>query len=366
MKVLQCRNVNSAYTQGLALLRSQGVRETSRAGDVLVMPCPVTTVYERPTERVLLDPVRDANPFFHLFEALWMIAGRRDATWLDRFVKDFSSRFAEDDGIQHGAYGYRWRQHFDMEGGGGRPGLPDQLETAVQLLRANPQDRRVVLQMWDPVADLGVDKRDVPCNLVVLPRVRSRVVGQDGSATGVQSLLDITVFCRSNDLIWGLAGANAVHFSVLLEYLAGRIGAGIGTYTQVSQNYHAYVNVLEKMGTPAMFQPYEAEGDSAILRPTPMGNNWDLWDQDLTQFMEWADSADPLGNGVGTFEYHNDWFRETADPLYCAHWCWKRGYQHDAFTILANAEGIAPDWRLAAQQWFERRMKGKSDAPFNV
>jgi hypothetical protein len=47
----------------------------SRAGDVLVAPHPVMSVTSIPTERVLFDPARDANPFFHLFESLWMLAG---------------------------------------------------------------------------------------------------------------------------------------------------------------------------------------------------------------------------------------------------------------------------------------------------
>ena len=113
MLVVQTRNVNHAYRQGVQLLLSQGDRETSRAGDVLVMNQPVTTVYSRPIERVLFDERRDANPFFHLAESIWMLAGRRDGKWLDTYVKDFSSRYAEPNGDIHGAYGYRWRNHFN-------------------------------------------------------------------------------------------------------------------------------------------------------------------------------------------------------------------------------------------------------------
>src|SRR5919109_5331256 len=124
MEVIQARNVNDAYFKGVHLLRRYGIREQSRAGEVLVMPCPVTTVYERPWERILWDEKRNANPFFHLAESLWMLAGRNDARWLDQFVSDFSSRFAEVSGLQHGAYGYRWRKHYSM----------DQLDSVVQML----------------------------------------------------------------------------------------------------------------------------------------------------------------------------------------------------------------------------------------
>jgi thymidylate synthase len=215
MDVIRARNVNGAYRQGIALLRRKGELQQSRAGEVLVVPNPVTTIYQRPMERVLFDPGRDANPFFHLGEALWMLAGRNDATWLNRFVKDFSSRFAEEDGHQHGAYGFRWRVHFEMEGGGPPSGWfcgPDQLETIIELLKRDPTDRRIVLTMWDPVADLAANKKDIPCNTHAYLRVRQQV---DPQSVGLMPVLDITVCCRSNDAIWGAYGANAVHFSVL-------------------------------------------------------------------------------------------------------------------------------------------------------
>ena len=210
MYVINARNVNDAYNQGLIHLLKEGEVQDTRAGQVIVLPYPLTTVYEKPTERVLFDPVRDANPFFHLFESLWMLSGRNDATWLDQFVSDFSVRFAEDDGMQHGAYGYRWRNHF----------YNDQLPVLIDILKTNNNDRRAVLTMWDPASDLGVrDKKDIPCNSQAFLRVRK---GSSGP------VLDITVCCRSNDAIWGAYGANAVHFSVLLEYLARMIGVGVG------------------------------------------------------------------------------------------------------------------------------------------
>src|ERR1700676_933861 len=126
MHVIKVRNVGQALPLGIDYLLTHGCREESRAGPVIVAPEPVSTVYARPQERVLFSAARNANCFFHIFEALWLLAGRNDAVWLDQFVHDFLSRFAESDGRLHGSYGHRWRHHFDLEGGG-RPGLPDQL-----------------------------------------------------------------------------------------------------------------------------------------------------------------------------------------------------------------------------------------------
>lgn len=340
MRVINANNVNDAYVTGVQLLRVEGEPQSSRAGKVLVFPEPVTTVYHLPQERVLFDPTRDANPFFSIFESLWMLAGRNDATWLDRFVSDFSVRFAEKDGSMHGAYGFRWRNHFDMEGGG-HPNLPDQLDTIVRLLRKDPTDRRVVLQMWDPVADLGAQKRDVPCNTQAYLRVVS------GEMEYLGPKLDMTVCCRSNDIIWGAYGANAVHFSVLLEYLARRIGVRIGTYTQISNNYHAYLGVLERIGEPTPPpNPYPSA--------TPMGNDWDKWDVDLKLFMAWA--ASPAPEDV-TEVYANTWFAETAEPLYLAHHMWRAGHREEAHSFLkSDAYAISPDWKRAGLEWMERRL----------
>ena len=338
MRIIEADNVNEAYVVGLRMLRQFGVKESSRAGDVLVMPMPVTTVYRNPTERVLFNPTRDANPFFHLMEALWMLAGRNDATWLDLFVKDFSSRFAEEDGFQHGAYGYRWREHFDLEGGG-CPNLPDQLQTVVQMLQANPDDRRVVLQMWDPVADLGAAKRDVPCNIALLPRVRN-----EGSGTAIKKVLDVTVFCRSNDAIWGAYGANAVHFSVLQEYLAARVGVCVGRYYQISNNFHAYVPALEKVGTPQIEgSPYRLGG----VRCTSIVTIPEAFDDDLRTFFATEANLSP---------YRNEFFTNIAVPMLTAARCWRKGNVVEAEKALCDMPAWS-DWRVACMAWLGRRRK---------
>jgi len=334
MQVIQARNVNDAYIKGLTLLREGGVERPSRAGLVLVSPVPVTTVYSNPLERVLFEPQRDANPFFFLGEALWMLAGRNDARWLDRFVGDFSSRFAEEDGIQHGAYGYRWRHHFDMEGGG-CPGLPDQLDTVVRLLQEDPNDRRVVLTMWDPVADLGADKRDVPCNLALTPRV-------------VDGRLDITVFCRSNDAVWGAYGANAVHFSILQEYLAARVGVGVGKYYQISNNFHTYTEVLNKVWPAGAVLWDDDQYPLGRTTAYPLVVDPPSFDAELRELLEGY-------NRGGRYRgFNNSFLNEVAAPMLVANQCWRANNYEKACQWLA---GIPEknDWRRAAQAWIDRR-----------
>lgn len=342
MIVIRARNVADAWPQAIRLIQSAGAERPSRAGPVLVVPEPVTTVYERPWERVLLDPVRDANPMFHLAEALWMLAGRDDATWLEAFVSDFSSRFAEPDGRMHGAYGKRWRDWFEPassleyhhEGG------IDQLDEVVWLLRANPDDRQAVISMWDPSSDLGVPGlRDRPCNTQIYLRA-------DRTDASGQRYLDMTVTCRSNDIVFGCYGANAVHFSVLHEYLAARIGLRQGRYTQVSNNWHMYLDSLPR----ANLRSAEAAATEPYPGSVLLFADAETLDDQVSWFVE-TGHALPLGD-LG--DRCDRFLRLTAHPLVWAARHWRAGNRGLALEAASAVE--ANDWRLATKSWMQRRM----------
>lgn len=336
MYTLRARNAHKALPEALRLLRSSGQRRASRNGDVLVAPWPVTTLFFQPTERVLFWAERDANPFFHLFEALWMIGGRNDVAFPAKYVKRMKD-FSDDGQTFHGAYGHRWRHHFDVEGGG-RPGMPDQLSIIIDRLTRMPEDRRCVLTMWDPVADLGVDTKDAPCNTQIY-------FGRDAAGA-----LDMTVCCRSNDAILGALGANVVHMSFLQEFMAGAIGCSVGLYWQISNNYHAYVGRdWDKI------EHLEAQcEDYAGHRPCPYALGWarpypimsvdrKIWEEDLSIFLE-------QGPITG---FREPFFRRMVTPMY---WAWeaqKNKCYDDALEILKQC--AATDWQLAATEWVQRR-----------
>jgi len=103
-----------------------------------VFPEPVTTTYLRPTERVLFHAGRDANPIFHLMEAIWMLAGRNDVAFLEQFNRTIG-QYSDNGEVFNAAYGHRWRKHFGH----------DQLIEVINLLRKDPKSRQAVIQMWD-------------------------------------------------------------------------------------------------------------------------------------------------------------------------------------------------------------------------
>lgn len=358
MYCINARNVAEALPRGLDLLLEHGRREDSRAGEVIVMDAPVCTIYQRPRERVLFSAVRDANPFFHLYEALWMLAGRRDAEPLSRFVGDFATRFGEKDGTIHDAYGWRWRR---------MPGF-DQLRAVVRQLTEKPESRQAVVQMWDG-RDVNTDDREQvgqndllgdwrtrPCNTHAYLRVREEV----------SPVLDITVCCRSNDVVMGAYGANAVHFSVLQEYLAAMLDVGVGRYYQFSNNYHVYQQTLDMLDGRddrrrfVADNRYEAWEDRTV-EPTPLVHDAALFDQELEFLMQNYE-----GVYSGRFEarlpdrwdpetFNNRFLGRTAWPMLMGHMLHKRREPLMARVWLDLVE--ATDWRAAATEWVQRRQK---------
>jgi thymidylate synthase len=323
-------------------LLSFGVKESTRNGDAWVAPKPMTIRYRFPKRHVLVNPIRDANPFFHLMEAMWMLAGREDGVFLDHYVKDFSKKFGTEDGIIPDAYGFRWRYGLEY----------DQLKEIIYLLRRDPTTRQAVLQMWGAISDQPTDVHDLmtteakPCNLVATFRIW-------------QDRLDMTVFNRSNDVIWGACGANAVHFPIMQEYIAAMIGVAVGHYWQISTNMHLYTehqnmllhrmdtyNIKDKTLFAALRSPLEYE------TTMPLIDYPESFDDDLSETMMLIDliNRDEI---VYEGNIANRFLREVVLPMAHAHRFYKI---RNAGQALIEIENIAAeDWRKASKEWIKRR-----------
>ena len=105
------RNVNELFTDALYFMRGSSFTEDSRNGPVKTCGNPVLLTSYAPEERVLFCKERKENPIFHFMECLWMMAGRNDSRWVAQFNPRMVE-YAEAGGRIHGAYGYRWRRHF--------------------------------------------------------------------------------------------------------------------------------------------------------------------------------------------------------------------------------------------------------------
>lgn len=327
---IKVRNVVEALHRGAAKIQLDGVGVESRNGPTLEIPEPVYTFYERPTERVLFSADRDANPFLHFFEALWMLAGREDLKFMTSLTKNFV-RYSDDGETMQGSYGYRWRSKFDF----------DQLEEILGLLSKDPESRRAVLTMWDPRYDLrdNVDSSDIPCNTTIYFKVR------DGK-------LHMTVNNRSNDMLFGAYGANVVHMSMLQEYMAAHLNLRVGRMIQQSDSFHVYTEgeggkVWNRVKDGYLsLRLWDDPYTTGEVAPYPMfdGMRASLWDADLYKFFLLYDRQAMPAH----LNFNTAFFQEVVTPM------WLTYVSRD----IEIAETIgASDWRKACTEWLERRQK---------
>jgi len=332
MRALSFRNPHEALPILLDALFKTGIERDSRNGKVLQLTGPTLVEFTHPWERVIFWPERDANPIFHAYEMLWMLAGRQDVAGVAHYVKRMAT-FSDDTQTLNGAYGFRWRHHFGY----------DQLDLIVENLKKNPNDRRQVLAMWDATSSYDFEQlsdlqnqnsKDLPCNTHAYV-----AINPDGR-------LELTVINRSNDLVWGLLGANCVHFSWLQEYLAARIGVPMGSMFTLTNNLHGYLETIEPLRDLPMNQgasPYEL----GIVKYQPL---------EQSSMLEFERDLQRLGKG----DYESHFMRNVFGPMDAVHAAYKHG-EYDQALELCSAI-LASDWSLACFEWVQRRIKRRQIA----
>lgn len=448
---IKVRGVNQAFRDivlGIELVAIPTFVTESRYGKVMQVDEPFAVTYTHPRERVLLNAERDANCFFHLYEALWMLAGRNDVAPLAYYNKRMME-FSDDGKTLNGAYGYRWRTaavERSLEGIGKlawhrQHGGVDQLDVIIQHLKTNPTSRRAVLQMWNveddllkiggtgsrhrcnrchslgsinlgpPEPDDGVSpdrwekcpeckgtcwvdesaSRDVACNTHIyfsieparcslcqgrpyLQRtcIRCDGSGREGGGRDSAGRLNMTVCNRSNDLVWGMLGANVVHMSILQEYMAARIGVEVGTYTQFTNNLHTYLDhgertkmvegQIEELWRPwAWLKEYAEPNNSSTwyerreevsADPTtvPLVQDPEAFEEELPRFVDrFSEATDVEWGWVEPF------LQDVAQPMLIAFNYYKAKMVDTAIVYCKQIK--AADWRTTAEMWLRKRTR---------
>lgn len=300
-----------------ACIKSNTINRKSRVGDVHELKGLTILEYYKPEQRVLFCPIRDANPYFHLMEAMWMLAGRKDVGFLATYSKQASGLI-----LGAASYGYRWRKYFGV----------DQLEQLVTKLKIDPTGRRAYLAMWDPESDLTSKEIDVPCNLGIKFEIR-------------EGRLEMTVFNRSNDAIWGACGANVVHMSFLQEYVANMVGVPMGSYFQVSGNMHVYSEVYEER-----MKKYIPNHSLRHFYRDPDWNSIKL----VTDPMSFDHELEiVLKNHKTPRQFENDFLGGVVRPAMVSWDAYKAKFYTEAEHAAENI--VCEDWRFAMKSWLLRR-----------
>lgn len=306
----------------------------------------VMITIRHPRERLLFDPERNCNHVFHLMESVWMLAGRRDVAFVKQFNSNIAS-YSDDDENFHAAYGYRWRNHFGI----------DQIVSAIRMLQADENDRRVVISMWDANVDgNGREGLDFPCNLMILPNIEYK---ENPRTHMNEKRLNFTIINRSNDLVWGLCGANAVHMSMLQEFMAGALGVKVGAWHHFSNNLHVYDKHLELIrgvykGVRESTRPWMNYAGRAMdyhRKEDPLFVGPDNWEDFLVECEE-------LCNGKQQ-GFRNAFLEETVEPVWASWREWKDGNYAEAIEIAESIDAF--DWRKAVVEWYTRALFKKGE-----
>jgi thymidylate synthase len=294
-----------------------------------------------PWERVLFDVERNCNHVFHLMESIWMFAGRNDVAFLQQFNSNIEN-YSDDGAVFHAAYGHRWRNHFDV----------DQITKCIEMLDEDPNDRRAIISMWDAREDgNGKDGKDFPCNVMIMPSFSTKD-SPDGMTK--YDRLDFTIINRSNDLVWGLCGANAVHLTMLQEFMANALGVQCGAWHHVTNNLHVYERhwgMVKGIAQEVQDNSVPWERYAGVLKPPPrkpIAVNW-------RRFLK---ECEELCNGKQS-GFEEPFLEDTVEPVWASWREWKLGNYQEAIEIAECID--AYDWRLAIVQWYTRALfkKGK-------
>jgi thymidylate synthase len=320
-------NVNDAFYSIVdALLHNPKViREDSRNGKVARFSTPLTVGYRYPKNLVLFDPDRDANPFFHFFEAMWMLSGSEKVGPLLYFIKDFD-KYSDDGEILNGAYGHRWRKSFGY----------DQIDYVMQELENHPNTRRAYMGIWDPTGDLPyaiVNGKDVPCNVGIKFDLDE------------QKRVNMYVFNRSNDIILGMLGANYVHMSLLLWYVCACLRRPMGKYYQISTNAHVYLD-------HPTWKPVSYLNNSHSYKIPCLSHLYDIY---TTTFEKATFQREVVAfvNGEWRAKYRSRILSEIGVPMMRA---FQKHKEREYALAETECENIkAGDWRFVCLQWIRKR-----------
>jgi thymidylate synthase len=245
MRVIEATTADEAWSAAARLIEAQDgtLNQSGRGGDTreLLHTC---LIVSDPRSRWVLNRRPPINPAFALAEVIWILSGRDDSGFLN-FWNPVLPKFAGRGPLYYGAYGQRLRYRFGI----------DQIRFAFETLRANPESRQAVLQIWDAASDLPLEggqprSPDIPCNVCSLVKIR-------------QGRLEWVQIMRSNDLQLGWPH-NVVQFTTIQEMMAAWLGVDVGTYTHFSDSLHVYVDQVHDLIEPVVL----------ILEPN--ADRWEL------------------------------------------------------------------------------------------
>lgn len=234
-------NPTQLYYQAMLDVMENGDEVAPRGKSVRELR-PASVEFTNPYNRITFLGGRRVNPFFMIAESLWILSGRADVPWLVQYNANMAS-FSDDGEWFNAPYGERIRAYGQNHAHGIIINPIDQLFDAYTKLFNDKDTRQAVIIISAPMFDnarytIQEKGKDIACNLVITFKIR-------------HDKLNMTVFNRSNDVHWGLWGANLCQFTTIQETMLTWLkNSGddrfadleMGEYCQVTDSLHIYLD----------------------------------------------------------------------------------------------------------------------------
>lgn len=255
------QNFQEAYKTMLYDLMNEGLTTSPRGMETKeFIPC--VFQIQNPLSRIIALESRKMNLFYAMIETLWYMNGDETVEPLAHYNKAMVN-FSDDGKTFNGAYGARLikkNQALDKS----------QFGLVYDKLSKDSSSRQAVAIIWDPWRDHQPTK-DVPCTVGFIFTIR-------------EDKLNMTTIMRSNDIVLGTT-YDVFAFTIFHEFLARKLGVGLGTYTHIANSFHIYDRHYE--------QALEMIKDTTapILMPEMPETSWDMFTKlyELEHFVRTAD-----------------------------------------------------------------------------
>ena len=168
-------------------------------------------------------------------ELLWFLRGDTNLRYLHEHGVTIWDEWADEHGELGPIYGKQWR---DWEAADGR--RIDQLANAIDLLRRDPDSRRILVSAWN-VGELE-RMRLLPCHVLFQFYVA------DGE-------LSCQLYQRSADLFLGVP-FNIASYALLTHLVAQQADLQVGEFIWTGGDCHLYLNHLEQARLQLDREPY--------------------------------------------------------------------------------------------------------------
>ncbi|WP_376779576.1 thymidylate synthase [Gleimia hominis] len=169
-------------------------------------------------------------------ELLWFLSGDSNVRWLQEHGVRIWNEWADENGELGPVYGVQWRSWPTPSGE-----HVDQIASALQTLRENPDSRRNLVSAWN-VAQLS-DMALMPCHAFFQLYV-------------AQGKLSLQVYQRSADMFLGVP-FNIASYALLTHMFAQQAGLEVGELVWTGGDCHIYNDHFEQVKTQLAREPFD-------------------------------------------------------------------------------------------------------------